>query len=119
MLNSNAELWIQALESGEFTQTTGFLENKHGNCCFGVACRVYEREVGGLRIDQQHNRISFNGTFGVLPTPVRLWLGLRTPKGEYGNEQALTMDNDHGKTFAEIVAIIRSEPPGLFEATNG
>lgn len=32
--------WVHALRSGRFTQTTGCLEDKHGNCCLGVLARV-------------------------------------------------------------------------------
>lgn len=32
--------WIEALDSGEYKQSIGSLENEYGNCCMGVACRV-------------------------------------------------------------------------------
>ena len=32
--------WIAALDSGEYKQTKGKLNNKHGYCCLGVACAV-------------------------------------------------------------------------------
>lgn len=32
--------WIQALYSGEYTQTDGKLQDKKGFCCLGVGCHV-------------------------------------------------------------------------------
>lgn len=34
------KIWIAALRSGDYQQTTGTLENRHGFCCLGVACKV-------------------------------------------------------------------------------
>jgi hypothetical protein len=32
--------WIKALNSGRYKQTTGQLQDEHGYCCLGVACKV-------------------------------------------------------------------------------
>lgn len=37
---TNMRLWIDALRSGDFTQTKNFLGTPEGNCCLGVACEV-------------------------------------------------------------------------------
>jgi hypothetical protein len=34
------KIWIKALRSGEFAQTHGRLQDKHGYCCIGVGCKV-------------------------------------------------------------------------------
>jgi hypothetical protein len=34
---ANRELWLTALESGTYSQTTGVLRGEHGFCCLGVA----------------------------------------------------------------------------------
>lgn len=70
----NVRKWIEALRSGEFSQTTAMLFNEGtgGHCCLGVArCvfkntpyRVYEAKAGsvneGLLTDS-----SFEKTFGL------------------------------------------------------
>lgn len=33
--------WINALRSGEFSQTTGRLQTSEGHCCLGVACALF------------------------------------------------------------------------------
>jgi len=33
--------WVIALRSGEYSQTTGTLEDDSGHCCLGVACEVF------------------------------------------------------------------------------
>lgn len=32
--------WIAALDSGEYKQTRGYLQDEVGYCCLGVACKV-------------------------------------------------------------------------------
>jgi hypothetical protein len=32
--------WIEALDSGEYKQTKGTLQDKKGYCCLGVGCKV-------------------------------------------------------------------------------
>lgn len=34
------KLWLDALRSGEYTQTTGELKNSEGYCCLGVLCDI-------------------------------------------------------------------------------
>lgn len=33
--------WIDALRSGEYTQTRRSLQDKKGHCCLGVACELF------------------------------------------------------------------------------
>jgi len=51
-MNKNAELWIKALRSGHYSQTTGSLSKNEkdesnnwevGYCCLGVACDLYSK----------------------------------------------------------------------------
>lgn len=37
----NFNKWLDALESGKFSQTKGSLQDKHGFCCLGVACKLF------------------------------------------------------------------------------
>ena len=46
MMNENAKKWVKALRSGEFEQGTGYLRKGDKFCCLGVACAVYQDEVG-------------------------------------------------------------------------
>jgi hypothetical protein len=115
------DLWVEALESDEFQQTTCVLTDKDDkDCCLGVACKVYQREVGGLTLSSDASgSVLYDGNVGTLPEVVRDWFGLASAEGEYvddgGYSQALTGDNDdRGYTFKEIAAIIRDRPEGLF-----
>jgi hypothetical protein len=114
------DLWVEALESGEFQQTTGVLTNKDDkDCCLGVACKVYQREVGGLTLsNDEYGSVLYDGQIGTLPAAVRDWLGLASEDGEYddaGYSQTLAGDNDdRGHDLLEIAATVRSRPKGLF-----
>ena len=116
-MNENAMKWIEALRSGEYSQTQGTLSDKDGFCCLGVACKVYESETG--------NKLPVNefGTF-IQDTLikdykcVREWIGLSSGDGEFqetGGGCSLTELNDTGKLFHEIADLIESEPLGLFK----
>jgi hypothetical protein len=134
MLTPNQEAWLKALESGEFNQTTGQLEEPGPKyCCLGVACVLAEKE--GVKVERYSHdygeaygdRIiggSLSNQRGVME-----WLGLRSLTGmqfvdgrlvgkspsaiEKGYE-SLTHLNDNGKTFKEIAAIIRAHPERFF-----
>ena len=48
MLNPNAQKWVDALRSGEYTQGQSCLrktvEGVSTFCCLGVACDIYAQE---------------------------------------------------------------------------
>lgn len=133
-MNTNAEKWVEALESGDFRQGTGRLRCGGDHyCCLGVACEIYRRETGkgewhALPGEAPVFRVEGLVSDCTLLQPVRDWLGVRTPTGAYleveatdapsarwgSHNHSLTGRNDKGYTFAEIAEIIRSEPRGLF-----
>lgn len=41
MTKKQAQMWANALRSGEYLQTTDRLQDKDGYCCLGVACRLF------------------------------------------------------------------------------
>jgi hypothetical protein len=77
--------WVDALRSGQFSQTTGKLRDVGGGrCCLGVACDVYHQEThqgtweeaklgddGIPFVDGNNNRQT-----GAMPPAVVQWLGL-------------------------------------------
>lgn len=121
MLNENARKWLTALRGGEYKQGTRLLHQGKLNlwCCLGVACDLYQKEVGDLLLDSHCDVISFDGEFVFLPRKVARWLGLRTNLGDYSNERSansLVALNDTHHSFGEIARVIESEPEGLFDA---
>ena len=67
----------------------------------------------------KNGETTFNGSALLLPEEVQDWLGLTDSGGTYVKDDitfwALHKDNDREKlSFAEIAAIIRSAPEGLF-----
>jgi hypothetical protein len=125
--------WIQALESGTYTQGEGCLtlissEGESSHCCLGVACQLYQDEVGDLEVDKrsaldiQGNEIpiSYDKQFYSLPPKVQKWLGLGTKDGtlQRGNDGdmgnlgvdvlSLAFLNDKGTPFIAIAAMLRA-----------
>ena len=120
MEKSSVELWAEALRSGEYKQGYGWLNYDNMYCCLGVAYEVYQKEVGGLKIDKLNNPIcdiySYDQQYLYLPQKVGDWLGLNSYKGKYNSMSSLDEDNDElKKTFLEMADIIESRPKGLFK----
>jgi len=127
-LEEHRNKWVEALESGRYTQAKGMLKSSlsGGMCCLGVACDLsglgsYENYGNGETtyiipgLDAEHGGFQD----GTAPEPVMEWLGLTTRVGAYYNEEgekcSLTEDNDRRHhDFKRIAATIRSKPPGLF-----
>jgi len=126
MLNENAKKWVAALRSGKYTQARSYLTTASGDCCLGVACKLFMAEhpdelwpvlSGGGIIQYAYANEDEDYRWTVsLPPMVQIWLGLRTENGNYGpmRVEALATDNDDGFTFEEIADIIEAEPEQLF-----
>lgn len=125
MLNDNAKKWVAALRSGKYKQGTRYLtvikNGKEFDCCLGVACKLYMEEGNALQVEQQNSHLRYippmdegGADSGVLPVPVRKWLGLTFSNGN-SDSICLSSLNDNGKSFEEIAKVIESEPEGLFK----
>lgn len=110
-LNPNAEKWVRALESGRFKQGYGQLAQGDERCCLGVLC---DRAVDAGVIK------NYTPDAAMLSWPVAKWAGLKWRNPEYslglgqGMTRKLAVDNDRGKSFAEIAQIIRDNADTLF-----
>jgi hypothetical protein len=117
-MRKSVKLWLKALRSGRYAQTTGVLHDKDGYCCLGVACAVYNKT--------HKKKVRFGEGYEVLSLQedkscVRHWLGLQNPHGRYFQEDKsiiLANLNDQWITFKKIADIIESNPKDLFVATT-
>ena len=108
------ELWVAALESGDYVQGTGMLKNTCGGfCCLGVLCELYRREVGGgWRLEEENDLVVFADTDGgtdyeVCPDGVASWAGL-DKKDPFVSGRHLSDWNDNERiTFNSIANLIR------------
>lgn len=89
MSKTPIQLWIDALRSGDYVQGHYALK-KHStildrpvHCCLGVACEVYQKEVGDLEEDSRASEFgfAFDGEVSCLPPKVVNWLGLESMIG--------------------------------------
>jgi hypothetical protein len=121
------KLWIDALRSGNYKQTSTCLRSKNGReyayCCLGVACEVYLKSGDAHEYEQWATESTFKFTpdidsvnsvkGGFLPYTVQEWLGLNSDAGYYAGG-ALYRDNDaNAYTFNDIASVIEAEPKGL------
>lgn len=127
-MNKDAKaLWLTALRSGEYEQSSGALkgvneDGKVGYCCLGVLTDIAIKTgvVDGEwiyreRLDAHAYRDRETGcTEGaLLPWDVAEWAGVRengNPRGDFGLQRGAILDlpalNDGGLPFGEIANII-------------
>ena len=109
------QLWMDELRNGNRKQAQRYLNTGEAQCCLGVLCELAIEQ--GLDIkaesytpyEKADPLITYDGSAAVLPTAVMAWSGIIHDNGAYGRNNALSMDNDQGKTFAEIADIIEKE----------
>lgn len=105
MNKKNVMKVVKRLRSGEFVQIHHQLRNQdNGRCCLGVACEVYQEEVGG-HWEQGKFRPKESGDWSssLLPTEVQEWLGFEVIAGPpVCGRCSSSAANDAGKSFTEI-----------------
>ncbi len=98
--------WIEALESGEFTQYSGRLRANHGDayCCLGVLATVADPEGWEIWEDPSHDihPYSHRGTCSILSTKFRK--DMHITKEE---QRKMSDMNDEGASFKDIAEWIR------------
>lgn len=109
------QLWVDALRSGEYKQTTDTLQNGRGYCCLGVACAVAQKNGITVLVDADDH--SMLGDSLSDQTDVKKWLGLSQYHGAIGHTQTqLTVLNDRGGlTFSELADVIEWNADRLFK----
>ena len=119
MLTPNQKKWLEALESGEFKQTRGKLEDENGFCCLGVACVLAEKD--GVQLWRKENDPFIWGGSLQDQLDVIKWLGIRDDTGApktrlpTDNLVALTSLNDDCEwNFKQIAEHIRKHPEEYF-----
>lgn len=102
------EKWLNALRSGEYQQTRGFLRTSEGFCCLGVLCDLYAKETGTEWGEYQgkFKNSSFLGEIATLPPKVIKWSGIVQANPYFENVGSLVSLNDEGKEFPEIADVI-------------
>lgn len=114
--------WLEALESGNYKQSEGFLKSPKGYCCLGVLCEVmrltsrthaegYEEFIAGDSVNDAY-----------VPRSALDDTGLYAPAGDFrvtarlsgAVYTSLTGMNDCGVSFAKIAAYIRHDPHNVF-----
>jgi hypothetical protein len=111
--------WLEALRSGEYSQTKHVLKDDDGFCCLGVLCEVYDKEHGQNnwiaeeRVDAPRYK-HLDGSYALLPDVVMQWADLNSisPKVSFDtlyNDTALANLNDRGYKFEQIADIIEEK----------
>ena len=97
-LPENIKTWVDALESGEYSQTTGRLYLNDGYCCLGV----YASAVMGL----SDTDIISTDIFAGSPFQLPLYRDIKEVLMPCVYEEGIKM-NDEGCTFVDIAKMIR------------
>lgn len=109
-----ADMWADALRSGEYRQTTMQLRDVDGYCCLGVLCDLHRRRTGAGEWSSDGYYNTDDDTDGVIPTPaVAEWAGLKdrspTVSSDLGNDLITALNDDEGHSFEELADIIQAQ----------
>lgn len=108
MLNENAKLWLEALESGKFLQRTGGLYKEGKYCCLGVGKKL--AEDAGVKVSE--SKLNW-----FISDDVVNWLGLVDNAGRALSQDlpsCVALNDSMGKTFPEIAAHLREHQDKYF-----
>ena len=89
------ETWIKALRSGKYQQAYKGLRKGDGFCCLGLACHVLRPEK---LVHTGDDVWMIDDLAGRLP----FWLHRELGINEKIENKLIAMNDDEGKTFAEI-----------------
>ena len=115
-MNELVKKWIEALRSGEYTQSIGRLSDGRGGfCCLGVLCDIVnpdgwtEIPSYGMPPDDEP-QTAYRGsnpheTLGTGLAPTSVWRG-QAGLGDVLNQSTLANMNDNGFSFKEIADYI-------------
>lgn len=125
-LTKPQQLWVNALRSGEYKQTTEQLNDGDGGfCCLGVLCDLYEKETGNTFTKNEDGVYTY-GEIRELGLAleydydaVKKWAGLKSVNGEFretddDENTCLAELNDDGYSFFDIANVIEKEADKLF-----
>lgn len=112
------QLWIDALQSGQYVQGKTELRKQLNDgsfayCCLGVLCELY---IIHMHEGAWSDSNELFGESAYLPDDVMEWAGIETNNGRYNStidaEWSLVDDNDGTtdkapKSFPEIATIIK------------
>jgi hypothetical protein len=102
------KMWVDALLSGKYQQTTGVLKDYDGYCCLGVLCDLHRKVTKKKGWDDSCSITpAYLGEEASLPKQVMKWANIEDDAGAYGSKKYLAKDNDNGKSFKEIAKIIQ------------
>ena len=107
--------WLEALRSGQYTQTTEVLRDETGYCCLGVLCDVYGKQTGTeWSTEEESMRVDVDGITSwtflkqemCLPKKVKEWC-FETPLEGFSFCNLMEL-NDSGSSFQEIAEVIET-----------
>lgn len=100
------KLWIKALRSGEYKQTTQSLRDSKGFCCLGVLCDL-ARKDGGDKWEKDWSGYLYNDSQGDLPSSMHSFIF--TPEAKISPADLVHMNDTFNKSFKEIADVIEQK----------
>jgi hypothetical protein len=115
----NVRKWVDALRSGKYGQTQGFLRRDDRFCCLGVACEVAMENGVAVSAFPRDDSYGGNGVWayggeGLVALPpwsVVEWLGLdeENPKLTDEGRHAAELNDEDDWTFEQIADAIEKK----------
>lgn len=109
-------MWVKALRSGQYKQTTQQLRDDDKFCCLGVLCDLHAKATGKSKWDGSVFQTRAYHDSMEVPKPVQRWAGLRDCNPSVQGRRvhgelctSLAELNDNGYGFKRIATVIEKE----------
>lgn len=83
-----AEMWADALESGEYRQGREYLCFDNRYCCLGVLCELYVKNTNNDIRNNVNGTVYYDNAHAILPECVLDWASIGKNKAAFSYERA-------------------------------
>jgi hypothetical protein len=101
----NFQKLIDALRSGEYAQGKMALRTTQNEfCCMGVACDIYQKEVGDLDVKVESEAYTYDDLNGYMPLKVAEWYMGKIDSNYIG----LSGSNTTGTPYVSLISNVNN-----------
>lgn len=112
--------WVEALRSGQYTQTTGCLKGENGHCCLGVLSELYSQDNPAAKFVPKQDGMMYNFEVDVRTTEFMddYYAGFAYGENPDDSQYILTEDGDIPWAVAKWADLASAESDHLINMND-
>lgn len=106
-------MWVDALLSGEYPKTEGYLHDENGYCGYGVLCDLAAKEGVEIAVQAVPESLgdrahwTYNGQFNQPPEAVQEWAGFEDQVRDRNRALWQVNDETSGNSFDDVARFLK------------